>query len=118
MSVMKKILPALIFLVTTNLMAQTDSLQSGVYNWSNLIAQKMETRETKKVLEGSALDLASLEIHTSTLAPGVTNHPPRARNDVEELILIKEGNMQVTINDTIKVLGPGGIIFIIAGDKQ
>ena len=99
-------------------MAQTDSLPSAVYNWSNLKAQKTENRETKKVLEGSTLDLVNLEIHTSTLASGVTNHPPRAHNDAEELILIKEGNVQVTINDTAKVLGPESIIFIIAGDEQ
>ena len=69
-------------------------------------------------MEGSALDLAHLEIHTSTIGPGVTNHPLIAHNDVEELILIKEGNIQVTINDTTKALGPGSIVFIIAGDQQ
>jgi (S)-ureidoglycine aminohydrolase len=115
---MKRILPAFACLITTNLMAQTDTLQSAVYNWSNLKTQKVENRETKKVLEGSTLDLAHLEIHTSTISPGITNPPPRAYNDVEELILIKEGNVQVTINDTAKVLGPGSIVFIIAGDEQ
>ena len=115
---MKKLLPALVILITTNLMAQNDSLQAGVYNWSNLKAQQVENRETKKVLEGSALDLAHLEIHTSKIGPGVTNHPLQAHNDVEELILIKEGNIQVTINDTTKVLGPGSIVLIIAGDEQ
>jgi (S)-ureidoglycine aminohydrolase len=115
---MKSILSVLIFLITANLMAQTDSLQSAVYNWTNLKAQKAENRETKKVLEGSTLDLAHLEIHTSTIGPGITNHPPRAHNDVEELILIKDGNLQVTINDTAKILGPGSIVFIIAGDEQ
>jgi (S)-ureidoglycine aminohydrolase len=115
---MKKLLPALTFFITTNLLAQKDSLPSAVYNWSKLETQKAEGRETKKVLEGSTLDLAHLEIHTSTIGPGTTNHPPRAHNDVEELILVKEGNIQVTINDITKSLGPGSIIFIIAGDEQ
>ncbi|MEO6329227.1 MAG: cupin domain-containing protein [Ginsengibacter sp.] len=115
---MKKLLIIPGFLITTNLMAQTDSLHSGVYNWSNLKPQKTEKRETRKVLEGSALDLANLEIHTSTIGPGVVNHPPYAYNNLEELILIKEGSLQVTINDTTKVLGPGSIVFIVAGDTQ
>lgn len=115
---MKKIVTVLAFLITTNLVAQTDSLYSGVYNWSNVKPQKLENRETRKVLEGSALDLAHLEIHTSTIGAGVVNHAPRAYNDVEELILIKEGNIQATINDTTKVLGPGSILFIVAGDEQ
>lgn len=99
-------------------MAQTDSLHSGVYNWSNVEAKKVENRETRKVLEGSALDLSNLEIHTSTIGPGVVNHPPRSYNDLEELILIKEGNIQVTINDKANILGPGSIVFIVAGDEQ
>jgi uncharacterized cupin superfamily protein len=114
----EKSIACITFLITTNLIAQNDSLQSAVYNWSNLKAQKVENRETKKVLEGSTLDLANLEIHTSTLAPGTINHALSGHDDADELILVKEGNLQVTVNDTTKTLGPGSIIFIVAGDKQ
>lgn len=115
---MKLILLALAVLITPDLKAQTDSLSSQVINWHNLKAEKGEGRERKEVLEGSTLDLANLKVHTSTLAPGQTNHPPRAHNDYEELIIVKEGNLKIIINDSSKILGAGGIALIVAGDEQ
>ena len=72
---MKRILTALA-LLSQQILVSKRILESKVYNWSNLKAQKVENRETKKVLEGSTLDLVNLEIHTSTLAPGTINHRP------------------------------------------
>lgn len=104
--------------VSSCLMAQNDTLPSKVYNWSAVPAQKSEGRERRDVLNGSTLDLSGLEIHTSTLGAGQTNHPFIAHNDAEELIIVKEGNLKVTIEDTSKILGPGGIALILAGDQQ
>ena len=82
-----------------------DSLSSGVY--------PITAKPT-----GSTTDLAMFKAHSSTLVPGQTNHPPRALNDVEELIFIKEGSLKVSINDTSKILGAGSIVLIMAGDTQ
>ena len=103
---MKIFLPALAILFSLTAAAQTDTLSSGVYS--------VLTGKTA----GSTTDLALFKTHASTLAPGKTNHPPRALNDVEELILLKEGLLKVSINDSAKVLGPGSIVLIMAGDKQ
>jgi (S)-ureidoglycine aminohydrolase len=103
---MKIFLPALALLLSFTATAQTDSLSSGVYS--------VLTGKTA----GSTTDLAQFKAHASTLAPGKTNHPPRALNDVEELILVKDGLLKVIINDSSKVLGPGSIVLIMAGDVQ
>jgi len=103
---MKKLLPVFALLVNLHALAQTEPLASGVYS---VLTGK---------LAGSTTDLALLKTHASTLAPGKTNHPPRALNDVEELIFIKEGLIKVTINNSSKVLGPGSIVLIMAGDLQ
>src|SRR5258708_38222638 len=97
---MKIIWLLFILFISANLSAQPDSLLSGVYNWSHLKSQQVEGRETKKILEGSTLDLAHLEIHTSTLAPGAINHALSGHDDGDELILIKDGNLEVKVNDT------------------
>lgn len=86
--------------------AAVDTLPSGVYDL------------TKGKPSGSTTDLLLIKAHASTLAPGLTNHPARALNDVEELIFIKEGLLTISINDTRKVLGAGSIVLIIAGDTQ
>ncbi len=108
----------LTLIVAVNLIAQTDTLPSGVYSWSNAKPEKTLTGERRQVLKGSTLDLASLEIHTSTLSPGKTNHPPRAYNNREELIIVKEGTLKLTIKDSSKILGAGGLALIVAGDEQ
>jgi len=116
---MKKLLPAaLSLLISASLIAQNDTLRSAVYNWSNVTPTKTETREAKKVLEGTTLDLERLEIHTSTIGPGVINHAAMVHNDVDELVLIKEGSVQVTINNITQTLGPNSVLFIVAGDEQ
>src|SRR5206468_504035 len=46
------------------------------------------------------------------------NHPPKATVDAEELIIIKEGSVKATVEDSTKILGPGGLILLVAGDKQ
>ena len=86
--------------------AQTDSIISGVYPIAN----------TK--LQGKTSGLAILNIHASTLAPGKTNHAPRALMDREELLIVKEGPLTVIINDSSKTLSSGSIVLIVAGDTQ
>jgi len=102
---MKCFLAIITLLIATGVKGQSDSLSSGVYS-------------IKTKVSGSTTDLASFKTHASTLAPGQTNHPPRALNDAEELIFVKEGLLKVTINDTSKLLGAGSIILIMAGDVQ
>ena len=108
---MKTLLLALSFCIASAAMAQADSLPSGIYNPDSFKVRKQS-------LEGSTTDLKRLQIHTSTLGPGQVNHPPRALNDVEELIVVKNGLLTLTINDTTKTLSPGSVTLIIAGDQQ
>ncbi|MCW3110050.1 MAG: cupin protein [Segetibacter sp.] len=115
---MKIILWAFSFLVANNLLAQNDSLPSGVYSWSKAKVEKAGKIERRQVLKGSTLDLENLEIHTSTLLPGEMNHPLKANMNGEELIIIKDGSVKASVEDSTKILGPGGLILLMAGDKQ
>jgi (S)-ureidoglycine aminohydrolase len=115
---MKKILLAFAILISTGVCAQLDSLQAGVYKWNRLPVQKSGVRESRQILQGHTTDLNQLKIHTSTLGPGQTNHPLQAYDDREELVVVKEGHLKVTINDSSKTLGPGSVVLIQAGDRQ
>jgi (S)-ureidoglycine aminohydrolase len=101
---MKIALLAFAMLISFKVTAQINSLSSNVYNINTL--------------DGSTTDLEKLKLHTSTLQPGRTNHPPRALNDVEELIIVQRGRLNAIINGSEKTLGPGSIILILAGDVQ
>ncbi len=104
---------------TSLLMAQkTDSLPSRVYNWNSLTAKKEETREVRPVMEGSTTALSHFEVHTTTLEPGKAPHPPHIHEDVEELIIIKEGQVRITINGASRIMSAGSIAFAMPGDEH
>ena len=115
---MKIFLLAFTILIVSRLTAQTDTLRSGVTTWNNLKSEKTQTGERRQLFQGSTRDLADLSIHASTIAPGQTNHPPRAHTEFEELIIVKEGRLTVMINDSARTIGPGSLAMIIAGDSQ
>jgi len=97
---------------------QKDSLLSGVYYWNKLEPIKEDTRVRRQVLDGKSFALNNLEIHTSTLEPGKAPHPPHVHADQEELMIVKEGQVKITIGRTSKILGPGSIAFAMPGDEH
>ncbi len=90
------ILLAFLFLSASFLKAQPGELKSGVYHLDSMEIQNGIPKKTKLKVLGSTSDLAMLNIHSSTLEPGKTNHPPRALMDREELIIVKEGPLTIT----------------------
>src|SRR5689334_5172903 len=94
-------------------MAQVAPVPSQVYNWKNLPTIKEETRDRKQMIDGSTIDLTSLEIHTSTLEPGKAPHASHTHADEEELIIVKEGRLKATIKDQTRILGPGSVALAI-----
>jgi (S)-ureidoglycine aminohydrolase len=115
---MKVKLLGISIIIASTLKAQTDSLSSGVYNLDSIKVQNLGESQGKPRMQGSTTDLATLSYHASILAPGKINHPPRALDDREELIIVKDGQLTININDSSKTLGPGSIALIVAGDKQ
>jgi (S)-ureidoglycine aminohydrolase len=98
--------------------AQENAVESRVYRWNELKVEKMETRERRQVLDGGTTHLDRLEIHTSTLQPGKSPHASHTHTDEEELIIVKEGKLKVTIKDKTETLGPGSIAFALPGDEH
>jgi len=94
------------------------SVDSKVYNWSDLAAVKDENRIRRQVLTGSTMTLASFTVHASTLEPGLMPHASHTHADEEELIIISEGTLKVTIEDKSRVLGAGSIAYIMPGEEH
>lgn len=115
-----KILLLSTFILFTSALAgqKTDSLLSGVYYWDKLEQKKEDTRIRRQVLEGRTFTLSYFEIHASTLEPGKAPHPPHVHDDQEELMIVKEGQVKITIAGKSKILGPGSIAFAMPGDEH
>jgi len=116
---MKKIFFFLFIINAFTAIAQkNDSILSGVYYWNKLEPIKEDTRVRRQVLEGKTFALEYFEIHSSTLEPGKAPHPPHTHPDQEELMIVKEGQVKITIAGQSKILGPGSIAFAIPGDEH
>jgi (S)-ureidoglycine aminohydrolase len=114
----KIIFITVLFLATAHLKAQNQELVSGVYQVNSNTTQSGVDNKPKIKVKGSTTDLEMLSMHSSELAPGKINHPPHALLDREELIIVKEGPLTITINEISKVVSTGSIVLIEAGDSQ
>ena len=109
---MKFILLVFCLANATVLMAQKkDSLPSHVYRWDSLAAKRQKTWTTRSIIEGSTNSLAWFEVTAITLEPGKAAPPSAANYDIEELLIVKDGQLNVTIDGVTKKMGAGSVAF-------
>ena len=115
---MKKLLIFFVVFNASTLMAQQkDSLPPHVYEWGALAVIKDETRLRRQVMKGSTTALSLFEVYATTLEPGKAPHLPQVYDDMDELMIVKEGQLKITIKGESKILGPGSVAFAMAGDE-
>jgi len=109
----------LLTIFSANLFAQNpEKLQTQVYDWNKLEVTKTNSGEKRQIFEGSTNDLSYLEVHVTTLNPGKAPHSSHVHEDMEELIIVKEGLIEQSINGVKKVVGPGSVILALPGDDH
>ncbi|WP_373519693.1 cupin domain-containing protein [Pricia sp.] len=110
---MKRLL--LLFLVT-NMgfigMAQLKQVDSGIYKWAELPTKEGNQRVGRKIMEGSSPHFSFLEIHATTQDKGAKPAPPHTQKNIEELVIVKEGRLKLTMNGKSDVLPEGSVGLI------
>src|SRR5512147_2638119 len=97
---------------SAGLLAQGARLAMGpsVFEWSALSVHKTDVGEIRNVTRGPTATLDELEIHVTTLNPGLASHPPHAHPN-EELVIVDRGDVEVLSGGTWRAAGPGSIVF-------
>jgi XRE family transcriptional regulator, regulator of sulfur utilization len=90
--------------------AETGVMQSAVFDWNNIAAKQTDVGSLRQFFRSPTITLDELECHVTTLNPGMTSHPPH-KHPNEELVIIKEGRVEVMVNGEWKVTGPGSVVF-------
>lgn len=103
----------LLFHATCISMAQLKPVESGVYKWKEHPVEAGDDRQSRKIFEGSSAHLSYLEIHATTQFPGAKSSKAHANDDIEESIIVKEGKMEVSVEDRKATLGAGGVILLM-----
>jgi mannose-6-phosphate isomerase-like protein (cupin superfamily) len=109
---MRPFLLLLLHIIAMNTFAQLKPVPSGVIHWADLPVKKEAQRESRKIAEGTTNEFEYFEIHATTQEKGAVPRPPHTQENIEEMIIIKEGKIKCTIGSKITVLGAGGVLLI------
>ncbi|HTQ57594.1 MAG TPA: cupin domain-containing protein [Bryobacteraceae bacterium] len=91
-------------------------LPSRTYSFESLPVEPGENR-LRHVFDGETHAGVRIELHESDLPPGGAPHPPH-RHVHEEMILIREGLMEVTIAGRTARLGPGSVAYVASNQEH
>lgn len=108
-------LPALV--ASKGLASERASLASKTFRFEDLPVHASGENRIRPILEGATHEGCGLEAHETDLAPGGMPHPSH-RHRQEEMFLIREGTVEVTIAGRSTRLGPGGVAFIASNEEH
>ena len=92
-------------------------LASSVFDWEKFTFVPNKTGGRREILDTPTVTVANLEGHITTLNPGEAPHAAHRHPD-EELVVVKEGLMEATINGVSQRGGPGSIFFYASNDEH
>src|SRR5215831_3025710 len=90
-------------------------LPSKAYPFEQLTGRQTTTIKSYQILTGDTHSGYRLDLHESELPGGTAPHPPH-RHVHEEMLFIREGQMEVTINGQSTLLGPGSCAYMASND--
>lgn len=93
------------------------ALPSKAYRFEDLPVRKNGQNESRAILTGQTHKGFPIESHETSLAPGLMPHPPH-RHLHEEMFLVREGTVEVTVNGKTTRLGPGSAAFMGSNDEH
>src|SRR5215472_13370311 len=92
-------------------------LPSAMFPCDKMPLHTSSTSAIRSVLKGKLATGESVEVHETTLPPGGAPHPPH-RHAHSEMWLIREGTVDITVNNTTSRLGPGSVGFVRSNDEH
>jgi quercetin dioxygenase-like cupin family protein len=92
-------------------------LRSKMYSFEDLTVRSNGANKSRALLNGKTHTGFSIEAHETELAPGQMPHAAH-RHEHEEMMLIREGTMEVTIAGQTQRLGPGSVAFVASGEEH
>ena len=92
-------------------------MQSIAIDWQALVPTPTRNGQRRDVFDARTGTLARLHAHITTLNPG-ENTGPLHRHPQEEIVVIKEGTIEVNIDGRKKVVGAGSVVFFSANENE
>jgi mannose-6-phosphate isomerase-like protein (cupin superfamily) len=90
-------------------------MHSAVFQWDSFKPEPTKTGSRRECFDAPTATLDRFAAHITTLNPGEAPHGPH-RHPEEELMIVREGTLEVLQNDKTSRVGPGGMIFAASNE--
>ena len=97
--------------------AAPDKLRSSVFDWEKLEVKPTGTGERRAIVSSPTITCTNFAAHVTTLNPGAVPHAAHRHPD-EEIVVVKEGLIEATVNGVAQRGGPGSIFFFATNDEH
>jgi quercetin dioxygenase-like cupin family protein len=109
---------ALLFAAAAAASGQTkQQLPSTVWLYENLPVRQNGDNRSRAVFNSLATGDYPVEMHETELAPGLAPHPPHSHAH-NELLILREGTLEVTIEGKTSRLSPGSIAWVASNEHH
>ena len=92
-------------------------LPSAMYPFEKLTPRTSNSAVIRDVLKGKLATGESVEVHETTLPPGGAPHPPHHHLHTE-MWLIREGTVELTVEEKSMQMGPGSVGFVHSNEEH
>ncbi len=72
---------------------------------------------SRAILQGATHSGFPIEMHETDLPAGGAPHPPH-RHEHEEMMMLREGTMEITIAGRKSTLGPGSVVYVASNEEH
>jgi uncharacterized cupin superfamily protein len=91
----------------------TTNLSSTIFDWEKMQVESTSNGVRRALFDAPSATLDKIHCHITTLNPGQYSGEPR-RHLQEEVIIVKEGMVEATVDGRTETVGPGSVIFFAA----
>ena len=92
-------------------------IPSKIARFEDLPIQSGDGHTLRRILEGKTHSGYGIEMHETDLAPGAMPHPAH-HHAHEEVFLVREGTLEVTITGRASRLGPGSLAYVASNEEH
>jgi len=98
-------------------LAAEASIPSKAIRFEDLHVESGGRNALRRILQGKTHSGYEIEMHETDLAPGAMPHPAH-HHAHEEIFLIREGTVEVTIAGRSSRLGPGSVAYVASNEEH
>ena len=114
---MKYLISIILLSVFLDLSGQSQKIASTAHDWKNLTVVKTKEGQSRKIYEGSSTAFDYTKASAITLNGKKSSSSINVPEGFEDLLIIKEGTLQITLDGKSETLGTGSVVIAFTGSE-